>query len=757
MARRATARAPVACQATARPPGADEFAGTPAALQRRVHKPSPRHLLLSTLCLLLAGCDEPEPEVTDDEDAEARNLGCVAPTAGMVITQNTVLCSGTYAFPIAAGNAAITIAADDVTLTCLATRISNQGIPAPMSSPNVGIRITGRDGVTVDGCAADNFRYGLVATDATDLTLTDLDLDDNFTDPTAGWVFDDVQGGGLRLERVHDAIVHASSFARNWNGLELRSSDHVQVHGNVADHCTNTAALLLASDHNDIADNDLSWAIRGPGLAYPANWYGVETFDSAGILLDAGSTANTVESNDITFGGDGIFARAVLGGCAHGNTFTGNDASYSPHNAIESWCDDNNFIANDASFSHYGRWLGGSDRAVVRGNTIAGNRVDGISMQIAEGRHTLIESNTITDSGRAGILITGRQYQAGDDLETHWDPNLANSSQTLIQRNYFDDNAEYDVFTTSTRGIVTASNCAEIGWIGPNIVFYDETELSANVAGCIDDPDLFAPEVTLADPGVVALNTPVQLHATLGWPGKQSKVPTSTFNWVVQPSGERFLSGGLPPLVYGQAASNNANPTVTFTRPGAYDVDVTAYALGLGGMTNRQITVAPPGTRIGTLADTWGYACTGVGNCVTTITDVAGGVEGSAVKVVSDAPFGLVLQSPAIGALNLNASQAIALGFFARAKNPNGRGWQGANPVVRLIGTAGSITNTPAAPILPTSADEWVWIRVPLAGGEGWTRVVNGGSLADIDRVELTVDTWGSDAFELTLDALSVY
>ena len=716
----------------------------------RPRTPAPS-LLLTALLLATPGCDDP---VASTGGEDPRELACIAPTAGMVVTADTVLCPGTFPMSVPAGQAAISIVADGVTLTCLGTRISGVGPVGPVASPNVGIRVDGHDGVTVDGCAADSFRYGLVARDANKLVLRGLDLDDNFTDPTAGWVQDTVQGGGIRLERVVDGLVQGSTFARNWNGIELRDSEEVLVQDNEAAHCSNTAATLVGADHNTLVGNDFSWAIRGDDLAYPDNWYGVDTRDSAGIIVDAGSTDNTVKDNDLSFGGDGIFVRAIIGVCARGNRFIANDTSYSPHNAIESWCDDNLFADNDASESHYGIWLGGSDNAVVRGNTVVGSKVDGISMQIGEGRHTLIDGNTITGSGRAGILLTGREYQAGDDLETHWAPELANSSHTLIQRNYLADNLEYDIFTTSTRGIVTASNCGEIDWTGPDIVFYSESEVALNVPGCAGPGGAKPPTVAVVDPGPVSLGVPVQLSTTHV---DAQKVPTRRYNWVVQPGGERFLAGALPDLVYGASATYHAGALVTFTRPGAYDVDVIAVDGGLGGMAHRAVNVPPGGARIGQTAGAWQYACTSDAGCVTSLSDVPDGVEGDAVEVVSDAPFGLVLRTSAAGAFDPVAAEPTALGFFVRASNPNPRGWQGANPIVKLVGGAGSITYTPARSLLPTAPGDWAFIEVPLAGGAGWQVTHAGGTLADVDHVELVVDTWGDGAFELTIDALSVY
>jgi parallel beta-helix repeat protein len=159
-----------------------------------------------------------------------------------------------------------------------------------------------------------------------------------------------------------------------------------------------------------------------------------------------------------------------------------NSPKYGPNNAIECWCDGNQFIDNIASHSNFGLWLGGTDRGVVRGNAIDGNVVDGISIQIGENRHTLIEDNVITNSGRAGILLTGREYQAGADL---YDSSLtfANLSLILVQRNSFSGDAVHDIFATSTRSLVLASNCSVVSQH-----FGEETDVVADSASAASSP-----------------------------------------------------------------------------------------------------------------------------------------------------------------------------------------------------------------------------------------------------------------------------
>lgn len=676
-------------------------------------------------------------------------VACTAPTAGMVLTSNTTLCAGTYPMNVAAGAAAITVGANNVKVTCNGTVIQGSGAIGPTENPNEGFLIDGRSGVTIQGCTAKSFRYGAVVRGSSNTTLDGVHLDDNFTDPAAGWTQDSVQGGGIRLENSSGTVVKNSSFARNWNGIELRGASSSSITGNVADHCSNTGATLVASNGNTLKSNDFSWGIRGDGLTYPTVWYGADTRDSAGIIVDAGSSQNVIESNDVRYGGDGVFLRSVIGACAENNRIVNNDTSYSPNNAIESWCDGNEFTGNIASFSNYGLWLGGSDRAKVIGNTVDSSRTDGISVQIGEDRHSVFQDNVIKNSGRVGLLLTGREYQAWDPL-TNWSPNLANSSHLVVQRNTFTNNAVYDVFTTSTRSLVLASNCLTPSKLNLST----ETEVTASFGTCNGATGRTPPNAVLADPGNVNRGASVTLNASGSSPSPSGG--TLSYTWLVQSAGTRFASGQLPALVSG--GSGGATRTVTFPEPGFYDVDVTVGDGFLASLATRTVAVAPAGVRVGELASQWTYVCVDQPDCVTTFADDPAGVSGTAVHAVTTAAFDFSMIAPAAKNLGLNASSSTKLGFFIKAKNVNSYGWQGNFPFVVLGSPAGIIQYAPAANLLPTQPTEWLYVEIPLnpAADSGWTRTDAGGSLAQVNWIELHADTWDS-GFELWVDAVTFY
>jgi len=696
------------------------------------------------LCILPSACGDAQEQALDSESSA---LTCTTPTAGMLITANTTLCSGNFAMNTGAGSAAITVGANNVQVTCSGTRLVGPGPVGPDVSPNVGFSVVGRSGVKLIGCSASGFQYGALVQNSSTVTLDGTHFDDNYTDPNQGWVQDNVKGGGVRLENVTSSSVKNSSFARNWNGIELRGCAGVTVDKNVADHCTNWGALVTSSNNNTVSNNDFSWAIRGDALSYPNNWYGVDTRDSAAVVIDAGSTGNLIQNNNAQYGGDGIFIRSVIGTCANKNKVVGNTTSYSPHNGIESWCDGGTFTSNTASFCDYGLWLGASDSVTVTGNTANSNKTDGISTQNGEDRHSVIQDNVLSNNGRAGLFLAGGNYQNSNPPVS--DGQVWNSSQLLVQRNKITGNASYDIYLGLSRLVTLASNSvsrskfAEPGTTAVISAFGSYSGASGRLP----------PTAALATPGTPRIGVATTFDASA------SKLSTSggtlDYTWLIQSAGSKF-AGGLPPMLFGGSAGSKK--TFTFTTPGFYDVDVTVTDGFMGSLASASVPVAPGGVRIGQTASSWTYQCqVGDTSCNgTTFVDDAAGIEGSAVHLNTPAAFDFAMLTPAAKNLNLNASSYGKFGFFLKANDPSPFGWQ-SGPVIVLNSPGGTITYTPSTILLPTSASAgWIFVEVPLAGGNGWTRSDAGGSLSQVNWVEIHADTWDA-GFDIWVDAVSFY
>jgi hypothetical protein len=136
----------------------------------------------------------------------------------------------------------------------------------------------------------------------------------------------------------------------------------------------------------------------------------------------------------------------------------------------------------------------------------------------------------------------------------------------------------------------------------------------------------------------------------------------------------------------------------------------------------------------------------------TTVSSIANGLSGRAVRAVTTAAFDFLFQLQLDSPVDVNAARELS--FAMRGSNTNSPGWQGQVPFVVLVDQAGGRrTYTPTAMTLSVDGLTWSRYRVPLEGDATWatTGTVN---LATLSRIELHVDTWGA-GFTLDLDAVS--
>jgi parallel beta-helix repeat protein len=684
---------------------------------------------------------------------------CVTPTAGMTITQSTTLCPGTYSMSVADGQAAVTVAANNVALNCNTAHLVGSG-PGSVSNPNAGIRVGAFSAVTVSGCIASSFRFGLQATGAGNLTVSNSHFDANYNDPSLGFVDNGpqgVEGGGILFDTVGSGTVQGSTFANNWNGIDLRNSSNVSVIGNQGDHCANTGALLYGTGASLLDSNNFSHGVRGPGAS---------TFDSASVLLDVGSSSNTIRNNDVSFGGDGVFVRP-LHGCGYNNQIVNNQASFSPNNGIESECPFTVIQGNTANNNQYGLWLGGAFAPKIIGNTIENNNIDGISIQVWDDQHSVIQDNTVQNNGRAGILLSGLAFPAGEVLPTP-DPGQTapgNASQIIVQRNTLSANGAASLFTSDSALVTLASNCGLAPSVGADTTLVGPAFGTCGGASARVPPTAV---VAVPAPSSIALGASATFDASGSAPSRAGGA--LRFTWLAHEAGLSFPTTPLPMPAF--AGIGGSRQGVTFHAPGYYDVDVTVDdgVLAAGAFTS--IAVLPPGTRFGNAASSWTFNCSlptlqGNGSpqcptvsqqsapqCATTIADDPNGVEGTSVHVHTDDAFGFGMMTPA----PIDASRLTTVGFFLRANNIANGTWQQFE--VDLITATGTLRYLPGEPggirLLPIDPSGWVFISVPLTGGAGWT-LCGQGALSGLQSVEIITDTLGFDAYDVSIDALSLY
>ena len=690
--------------------------------------------------------DSGSQEVVDlvETSDDSAGLSCIVPIPGIGLSEDTVLCPGTYIVEDPTGEGAIVIAADGITLSCDGTHIIGS-----VGHATTGIGLVDKQGVTVEGCRVSGFGYGIRATNSSGLEITGCDLRGNLDEPDAGWVFDTVQGGGLRLEGVSASLIAGNLLGDNWTAVELRSCSGVEVAGNDGSHTSNAGAMLLGSHNNLIVGNDFSHAARGASPHGDGPWFGADTRDSAGILLDSSSSGNVIRSNTVSNSGNGVYLRSVLGGCPAYNSVELNYAANVANKAYENWCDYNTFVYNAAVASNYGMWLGGGDHMWVVYNVVTDNQVDGISMQVRESRHNMIYGNLVTGNGRAGLLLSGREYQEWDTLETVSE-GVANASHNIVQRNLFGDNAETDIFLSATRGIVLASNCGADDGDPVTATLPDAYDV-IEVGACGIEFDNSLPQVVLPAAGT-QVGIPAQFSASDSWDPDEQEL---SFYWLAEPFATAFHGGVLP--VPNLAGVGGGEAFALFWAPGVYSLAVTVSD-GVGAaLATTQVYVAPAGDDLAEVsAESWNTGCGG--NCETTLTDDADTkvIGDTSMRADTSAPwdFWLELPAPEEGwALDTGS----VLHMYMRSYNPNSGGWQGNFPRVQFRDSDGKKRFVaPTSNVLGTSQNNWVHVAVPLGGGPGWSVDDKGADLGKIARIFIHMDTYGWTAYTVWIDGCVV-
>lgn len=334
----------------------------------------------------------PLPAVAQPAPARA---GGVPVTDDLVIRRSTVLRPGVYTVNDAHADGILQIEADNITLDGTGVVIVGQGFRG------YGIHMNGHSGLTLRNFTIRGFDYGVLIENASNALIEKNDISGNRKDITTG--FFDIgcgacYGGGLLLRGVRSSIIRGNTLTNESTGLELIGCQDNVIYDN----------LLSQGPATNERRQDSAWGIRLEGSTgnlvrgNVADWvdrqrYGLDSGDSAGILLVAGSHDNRIISNSMTHSGDGFFLGNSCARESDRNYVYGNDGSFSPHNAFEATFSTGNvFDRNWANDSDYGFWLGYSHDSRVTRNEIARNASMGIAIEHGHGNE--IDRNTVTDN-----------------------------------------------------------------------------------------------------------------------------------------------------------------------------------------------------------------------------------------------------------------------------------------------------------------------------------------------------------------------
>jgi parallel beta-helix repeat protein len=174
-----------------------------------------------------------EDSVNCPDDAGAP-LACVEPHDDMLITADTLLCSGTYEIPDEGSPGVLIFDAPGVKLDCNGATLLGDG-------EGIGIRAAGTDDVTVTGCTVSGYAHGIFLDDVSGGTVTQSVLTAN-----EEWGLHTLAGTGLQAGKLY--------IADNGNGLLISGGDGANL--DKVTVCPNTGIDIAAWDGQDLTGTD---------------------------------------------------------------------------------------------------------------------------------------------------------------------------------------------------------------------------------------------------------------------------------------------------------------------------------------------------------------------------------------------------------------------------------------------------------------------------------------------------------------------
>ncbi len=272
----------------------------------------------------------------------------------------------------------------------------------------VGIKITDAKNVTLRNADVSGYLWGIVLERCSGIHLSgcvssrNADLPPGTVIDESGTNPEDTHGGGFVLRNCDHCTIEKCTAQHQWDGIDVvRSTDNIIEDGDYS-YNGNWGLHLWTSSKNVFRRNRAIWCTTGSGLLYQS-LSGWQTYDSQAVGIDHNSNENTIEENDLRFGGEAIFIRANEGGQTPGNPvpvkngsnrnrLLNNDCSFSPNNAIEvDFVEDTVIAGNNCSNSNYGMWLGYSVRSVCRNNICVNDSSHAV--EIENGQNGVFENN----------------------------------------------------------------------------------------------------------------------------------------------------------------------------------------------------------------------------------------------------------------------------------------------------------------------------------------------------------------------------
>lgn len=315
---------------------------------------------------------------------------------------------------IEVGASNITIECSGVTLA--SSREAGQGKQLE-SVQGIGIRIEGRNNVTIKNAKVHGFQHNLSALKCSKLRVEGGDFSFSRADKLADKKWLELRslakwrsyGSGIWVEQCTEAVVVRTTSSGAQNGILVVDSNGCLIKQNDTSYNSGWGIGLWAASKNTVIWNHADFVNR----PWADGWGG----DSAGLVMVNGSDKNFIVGNSLTHGGDGFFLTDLVNGgydatsktfnirgACNDNTVAYNDGSWSPHNAFEgTFSLRNSYFRNQAEHSDYGFWLGFSSESHLQYNKINHNQTDGIAIEY--GRGNWIMNNDLHGNARIAVHV----------------------------------------------------------------------------------------------------------------------------------------------------------------------------------------------------------------------------------------------------------------------------------------------------------------------------------------------------------------
>ena len=411
-------------------------------------------LLFPLLACISQNQDIKPVEITLDED-------------DIEITKDVVIKKGEYTVKDENKNGVLIVKADNVTIDFNGAVL--QGTSDPNITPNkytgTGIVVEGRKGVVIKNAVIRRMLIGIQVYKSSSVTIHNCNVSNNFAQRlkkkddgactgdhwlTEGFDPDcwKTLGAGILLRDSEKCVVSSCVGHFGQNGIMLIKANECQIYDNDMSFNSGWGLRLFGACRNQITHSKFDYCVRCHGTDLSG--------DSAGILVQRGSSHNIFAYNSATHGGDGFFlgsATESLKDGSNDNLVMYNDFSYSPCNAIEAtFSKGNKFIKNKCNYSGYGVWAGLSYESWFIENEIIGCGNDGIAIE--NGHDNLFEGNTIEYCGNGIRLWNSPNWVSRESTAKSYRyhilrNNISYSKNVGIDLN---DTPETEIFNNSLKG-----------------------------------------------------------------------------------------------------------------------------------------------------------------------------------------------------------------------------------------------------------------------------------------------------------------